>query len=142
MRASPDGLPAAQQRSHRPLANPDLFKPTPPAPTSRKVSFHNGPPDEIGDLYSGSPDPTKRPVSSGSKSSKWQPLAKVDPSPVADNDPFSLGDSDDEREAKSKEPNPGEDQMLRDATAEAMAGEIGGSKADEEAKDKPAVSKA
>lgn len=37
-----------------------------------------------------------------SKQSKWQPLSTVEPNPVseADNDPFSLGDSDDEKETK------------------------------------------
>lgn len=38
----------------------------------------------------------------GNKQSKWQPLSSVDPNPIADNDPFSLGDSEDEREVKDK----------------------------------------
>ncbi|POS87932.1 hypothetical protein EPUL_000191 [Erysiphe pulchra] len=39
---------------------------------------------------------------SASKQSKWQPLSKIEQNPVseADNDPFSLGDSDDEKETK------------------------------------------
>lgn len=48
---------------------------------------------------------------------------------MADNDPFSLGDSDDEKDAKGKDPSTEEGQRLKDATAEAMAGEIGGDKA-------------
>ncbi|MCJ1243410.1 ubiquitin-binding protein cue5 [Trapelia coarctata] len=93
---------APPRHSTRPLANPDLFKPTPLAPQSgsdRRVSFQEGPPEEIGDLHRGSPDPIKRPTSSTSRG-KWQPLAAVEPSPVADHDPFSLGDSDDEVERR------------------------------------------
>ena len=107
----------------RPLANPDLFKPTPSPPAGRKVSFQDGPSDETqGDMY-GAETP-KRPGSTG-KSSKWQPLSTVDPSPVADNDPFSLGDSDDDKDVKSKEQSD-EAERLQKATAEAMSGEIGG----------------
>jgi hypothetical protein len=38
------------------------------------------------------------------KQSKWQPLSAVDPSPVSENenDPFSLGDSEDEKESKDR----------------------------------------
>ncbi|RKF63281.1 putative cue domain-containing protein [Erysiphe neolycopersici] len=41
-----------------------------------------------------------------SKQSKWQPLSTVEPNPVSetDNDPFSLGDSDDEKETKDSVP--------------------------------------
>ncbi|KAI9734823.1 MAG: ubiquitin-binding protein cue5 [Cirrosporium novae-zelandiae] len=116
---------AESRRSHRPLANPDLFKPTPPAPQSnRRVSFQDGPPDEINDLYSGSSDPAKR-SSSATRSSKWQPLSTVDPSPVAEHDPFSLGDSDDEKEAKSKDLKAEDTERLKKAAAEAMAEGIG-----------------
>ena len=33
----------------------------------------------------------------------------MEPSPVADNDPFSLGDSDDEKDTKPKENNPADE---------------------------------
>ena len=119
---------AAQRRSSRPLANPDLFKPTPPRPQSnqsgRRVSFQDGPPEEIGIYYPKSPDPIKRPSSgTGGKSSKWQPLAPVDPSPVADHDPFSLGDSDDE-DLKKKDVNADDSEGLKQAAAEAMSQDI------------------
>ena len=83
-------------------------------------------------MYSASPDPTKRPASGG-KSSKWQPLSAVEPSPVAENDPFSLGDSDDEMDtAKSKDSKPDDHERVKEATAKAMAAEIGeGAKSDE-----------
>ena len=116
---------ATQRRSSRPLANPDLFKPTPPRPQSnqsgRRVSFQDGPPEEIDIRYPKSPDPINRPSSgAGGKSSKWQPLAPVDPSPVADHDPFSLGDSDDD-EAKKKDVKADDSERLKQAAAEAMS---------------------
>ena len=115
---------APQRRTIRPLANPDLFKPTPTPPQSdRKVSFQSPMPDDTGGLYRSSPDPTKRPSSTGVRS-KWQPLASVDPDPVADHDPFSLGDSDDE-DAKKKDIKPEDTGRLKKATAEAMAESIG-----------------
>lgn len=38
------------------------------------------------------------------KQSKWQPLSVVNPSPIGEteNDPFSLGDSEDEKESKDR----------------------------------------
>lgn len=103
---------APPRTSGRPLANPNLFRsgandperrPSPGG--NRKVSFQDGPPEEIQDMYSSSTTKpstitTTSAPSSGGKASKWQPLSTVDPSPVADNDPFSLGDSDEEKDAK------------------------------------------
>lgn len=124
-----DAESAAARRSNRPLANPDLFKPTPSAPAGRKVSFQGGPPDEIPDMYDVSPPPSTH-AASGNKSSKWQPLSAADPSPVSpvrdDHDPFSLGDSDEEKDAKAKSD---EADRLQKATSEAMAEDIGTTKA-------------
>lgn len=87
---------AAPRRSTRPFANPDLFKPTPSPPAgSRKVSFQAGPPELIKSV--------ERKPSPASRNSKWEPLSTVEPSPIADNDPFSLGDSDDELDTKAKD---------------------------------------
>lgn len=102
--------------SSRPLANPNLFRSSmdsnrQKSPGSarqkspgmvRKVSFQEGPPEEIHDMYSSPAKPatTVDTSATSSKASRWQPLSKVDPSPVAENDPFSLGDSDDEKDAK------------------------------------------
>jgi len=99
---------APPRTSSRPLANPNLFRSGATGPerrpspgTNRKVSFQDGPPEEIKDMYAASPRPTSTtPVGQGGKASKWQPLTTVEPSPVAENDPFSLGDSDEERDAK------------------------------------------
>ena len=129
---------APPRTSSRPLANPNLFKPSSAlarkssSPGSgRKVSFQPGPPEEIRDMYSGSPKPTmtttqtQQPASTA-KSSKWQPLSAVDPSPVTDNDPFSLGDSDDEKDAKPitlKDDD--EDEQVKKATNEAINDSIG-----------------
>src|SRR4051812_2950557 len=65
------------------------------------------------------------------KQSKWQPLSTVDPSPIGEgeNDPFSLGDSEDEKETKDrvggKEVNLDDAERLKKAAAEAMADNIG-----------------
>lgn len=96
----------------------------------RKVSFQDGPPEEIQDMYSASSQPkpnTGVQTAASTKSSKWQPLSAVDPSPVTDHDPFSLGDSDDDKDAKPitlKDDE--EDQQLKKATGEAMGDSIGG----------------
>ena len=55
---------------------------------------------------------------------KWQPLAAVDPAPVEDHDPFSLGDSDDE-ESKKKDVKADDSERLKKAAAEAMSADIG-----------------
>lgn len=93
--------------SSRPVANPNLFKSDrreSSKGSGRKVSFQEGPPEEIRDMYSASPKPQTTTVqttgTTGGKSSKWQPLSAVEPSSVGENDPFSLGDSDDEKDAK------------------------------------------
>jgi hypothetical protein len=134
-----DAENASGRRSNRPLANPDLFKPTPPPPIGRKVSFQGGPPEEIPDLYSASPPPSVR-AASNNKSSKWQPLSAVDPSPVSpmrdEHDPFSLGDSDDEKDAKLKEAKSDEAERLQKATSEAMAEDIGTGKSASESRPK------
>lgn len=131
---------APPRTSSRPLANPNLFKPTSAlsrkssSPGSgRKVSFQDGPPEEIQDMYAA---PTSKPntavqPASSTKPSKWQPLSSVDPSPVADNDPFSLGDSDDDKDAKPitlKDEE--EDVQVKKATDEAMKESIGETKSD------------
>ncbi|KAL6236419.1 hypothetical protein BDW75DRAFT_229483 [Aspergillus navahoensis] len=89
-------------RPPRPLANSALYKSSSPSPDRRKVSFQEGPPTEIGNLYDAS-EPAKRQSPVGGKPSKWQPLSTVEPSPVGENDPFSLGDSDDEKDTKAKD---------------------------------------
>lgn len=100
---------------------------TTPRPESRKVTFKDG--AEDAELYEASPKlPPKEGATTSlptAKASKWQPLSSVDPSPIGDNDPFSLGDSEDEKEPKdkrqSKEMKPEEAQRLKQATADAMA---------------------
>lgn len=118
---------AAPRRSSRPLANPDLFKPSSPRPQAqggRRVSFQEGPPETIGIQSHPTPDPTIRTPPTSGKGSKWQPLTAVDPSPVADHDPFSLGDSDDE-DAKKKDLRADDSERLKQAAAEAMSDDIG-----------------
>ena len=88
------------------------------------MSFQDGPPEEIDVGYHASPESKNRSASSTStKSSKWQPLAAVDPNPVADHDPFSLGDSDDD-DAKKKDVRADDSERLKEAAAEAMNADI------------------
>lgn len=131
--------PAGRQQTQ----NPNLFKPPPPSLSpkphdGRKVSFKDGVEDI--DLYSTSPKNPAKDAASGGKSSKWQPLSSVDPNPIAENDPFSLGDSDDDKDAKDKpdkasikmqDPEDSEER-LRKAAAEAMADSLVDDKAKKE----------
>lgn len=105
-----------QQRSNRPLANPDLFKPTPVSPPQ------SGPVDEVDALYR-QPSPNNQ---AGAKTGgkKWQPLTAVAPHPEPDDhDPFSLGDSDDE-EARNKDIKAEDTERLKKA-AEGKEGSSG-----------------
>jgi len=129
MQLNSDGTPV--RRSTRPLANPDLFKPTPATPKDgRKVSFQNGPPEDI-DLYRSSPQMGAKDGPTSAKQSKWQPLSTVEPSPIGenDNDPFSLGDSEDEKESKDrvggKEIRIEDTERLKRAAAESGSDSIG-----------------
>lgn len=117
-------LGAPPKKPQRPLANPDLFKSSQAVPGGRKAAFQNAPPEEADDLYPGSSDPSKQQSASG-KSSKWQPLSAVDPSPVAENDPFSLGDSDDDKETKAKENESVLTRRPQTAAAEVIAEPVG-----------------
>ncbi|KAL3302336.1 CUE domain-containing protein [Colletotrichum asianum] len=125
MKFTADGTPV--RGDNRPLSNPDLFKPPPPSkspkPDGRKVAFREGT-EEI-DVYGSSPRVSAEDSTGKAKSSKWQPLSTVEPSPINDNDPFSLGDSEDEREAKekaaTKDVKSDDSERLKKAAAEAMA---------------------
>lgn len=116
-------FPAPPPRPPRPLANPDLFKSTAstPAAGSRKVSFQAGPPE---DIRAASPAHPDRKPSPGGRQSKWEPLSTVDPSPMTDNDPFSLGDSDDERETKTKDVKTGDKARQLPAASEVVADSV------------------
>jgi hypothetical protein len=102
------------------------------------VSFKDAA-DEI-DVYESSPrlPPKDNATTSGAaKTSKWQPLSTVEPSPIAENDPFSLGDSDDEKDAKdktgAKEIQMDDNERLKKAAAEAMADSLVDAKKEGEA---------
>ena len=76
-------------------------------------------------MYDASPTvPPKDPPGSGIKASKWQPLSTMEPTVMVDNDPFSLGDSEDEKETskdKPKDAKVDDKERLKQAAAEAMA---------------------
>lgn len=42
-------------------------------------------------------------MSEADKAKKWQPLTNLQPSAEEDNDPFSLGDDDDEKDVKPED---------------------------------------
>ncbi|OKL59021.1 hypothetical protein UA08_05539 [Talaromyces atroroseus] len=123
----------------------DLPPPRPPRPLAnirpanvsrsqerRKVSFQDGPPEEIDNLYD-APETTKRIPSTGGKASKWQPLSTTDHSSVGENDPFSLGDSEDERDNNTK-PKDGQTDQLKQLTTDAMESDIGSGSKEESKK--------
>ena len=105
------------------------------------MSFQDGPPVEIDNIYDAS-TPSKRLSSTGNKASKWQPLSTVEPSPVAENDPFSLGDSDDEKETKIKEQTTrSEGDRLKHVTVESVSDEVGSTHQETKGASKPDESK-
>lgn len=72
--------------SSRTKANPDLFKSGVKPPQS-------GPVDEVDAAERRQPG-----KEASDKDKKWQPLTSVAPHPEDDNDPFSLGDDDDDKD--------------------------------------------
>ncbi|KAF5646264.1 hypothetical protein F25303_5474 [Fusarium sp. NRRL 25303] len=135
MKFSSDGTPV-----NRPMANTGMYKPPPPSTSpkpsnGRRVGFKEET-EEI-NMYDSSPrvPPKDAAPASGTRASKWQPMSAVEPSPIAENDPFSLGDSEDEREThqKTKDDKTDDSERLKKATAEAMADSLSESK-DTEAK--------
>ncbi|KAF5632156.1 CUE domain protein [Fusarium tjaetaba] len=130
MKFSSDGTPV-----NRPMANTGMYKPPPPS-TSPKPSNGRrvGSKEETEEInmYDSSPrvPPKDAAPASGTRGSKWQPLSAVEPSPIAENDPFSLGDSEDEREThqKTKDDKTDDSERLKKATAEAMADSLSESK--------------
>ncbi|KAK4216137.1 CUE domain-containing protein 5 [Rhypophila decipiens] len=132
MKFRSDGTPVQNNRA---FGNPNLFKPPPPSKSpkpgdSRRVAFSETVEDI--DAYNASPKLPPKDIpatggaaAGGAKASKWQPLSTVEPSPIADNDPFSLGDSEDEREVKDHKKDTtlssNDADALRKATADAMA---------------------
>ncbi|KAF5695830.1 hypothetical protein FDENT_136 [Fusarium denticulatum] len=135
MKFSSDGTPV-----NRPMANTGMYKPPPPSTSpkpsnGRRVGFKEET-EEI-NMYDSSPrvPPKDAAPASGTRGSKWQPMSAVEPSPIAENDPFSLGDSEDEREThqKTKDDKTDDSERLKKATAEAMADSLSESK-DTEAK--------
>ena len=122
MRLNADGTAANRATS------PGIFKPPPPSASprpndGRRVGFREEV-DEI-NMYDSSPrvPPKDSSPAPGGRASKWQPLSTVDPNPITDNDPFSLGDSEDEKDVKDKPKDAklDDNERLKQAAAEAMA---------------------
>jgi len=94
--------------TRRPKANPNLFQSGIRTPNNeRKVSFDERPITINDDeLYRPASASAQRGSTSARQPSpvrtKWEPLKNTDPEPM-DGDPFSLGDSDDEKDGLVKE---------------------------------------
>lgn len=125
---------------NRPMANSNMYKPPPPSASpkpsnGRRVGFKEET-EEI-NMYDSSPKvpPKDAAPASGARGSKWQPLSTVEPSIITDNDPFSLGDSEDERDTahKPKDAKSEDDERLKKAAAEAMSDSLAGSSQDDSA---------
>ncbi|KAG6060714.1 hypothetical protein E4U17_003585 [Claviceps sp. LM77 group G4] len=115
----------------RPMVNSGVHRPPPRSTSPRQTREHRvGFKEEVEEInmYDASPKvPPKDLPSSSGKASKWQPLSAVDPNPITDNDPFSLGDSEDEKEVskeskhKDKDVKADDADRVKKAAAEAMA---------------------
>jgi hypothetical protein len=113
-----DNTAAPQQpprTSSRKTANPDLFKSQPKPPQS-------GPVDEV--------DAAERRMSGkdaseAEKSKKWQPLTSVAPHPEDDNDPFSLGDDDDEKDSKGEDLRKDDTERLKKSARDSISAGTG-----------------
>lgn len=99
--------PQPPRTSSRKSANPNLFKSQPPLPS--------GPVDEV--------DAAERKAigKDSDISKKWQPLTSVTPHPEDDNDPFSLGDDDDEKD-KVEDVRKGDTDRLKEAARNSISG--------------------
>ena len=78
--------PQPPRTSSRQKANPDLFKAVPKPPQS-------GPVDEVDAFDRSNPGE----VPDDGKARKWQPLTSAAPTPEDDNDPFALGDDEEDK---------------------------------------------
>ncbi|KAI1195996.1 hypothetical protein F5X97DRAFT_306500 [Nemania serpens] len=132
MRLNPDGRPGQDHQASKANLNKPLPGTTFANHDSRKVAFR----DTVEDIspYDASPKLPPKDGAAGptpAKQSKWQPLSTVEPSPIAENDPFSLGDSEDEKDLKggSKEIRSEDTERLKAATADAMGDSLVGTPA-------------
>ncbi|KAH7040755.1 uncharacterized protein B0I36DRAFT_371265 [Microdochium trichocladiopsis] len=128
IRLHPDGTPIPNRTSSTQNVNRTSASVS-PRPEGRKVAFKDGAEDI--DAYDASPRvPPKdnvSPAPSG-RQSKWQPLSTQEHNPVTENDPFSLGDSEDEKDTKDKGIKMEDSERLQQATADAMADSLVDSK--------------
>ncbi|KAK4957507.1 ubiquitin-binding protein cue5 [Elasticomyces elasticus] len=107
-----DEPPVMPPRTSSRKANPDLFKSTPKPPQS-------GPVDEV-DAFDRTRDGLDNAGGKGGTGRKWQPLTSTAPVPVGEeDDPFSLGDDDEEKEEVRKEDS---DRLKKQASNSISAG--------------------
>lgn len=106
--------PMPPRTSSRQAPNPNLFKPASAPGVGVTRAPQSGPVDEVeaaGDVAAGDP-----------KAKKWQPLTSVAPHPDEE-DPFSLGDDDDE---KGEDTRKADTQRLKDAARNSISEGDGG----------------
>ncbi|KAF2172946.1 hypothetical protein M409DRAFT_16897 [Zasmidium cellare ATCC 36951] len=111
-----ESAPAQPPRtSSRKTANPDLFK-------SQAKPPQSGPVDEVdaADRRSSGKD-----ASEAEKNKKWQPLTSVAPHPEDDNDPFSLGDDDEDKE-KTEDLRKEDTERLKESARNSVSAGAGG----------------
>ncbi|KXT03907.1 hypothetical protein AC578_9305 [Pseudocercospora eumusae] len=105
--------PQPPRTSSRKTANPDLFKPQPKPPQS-------GPVDEV--------DAAERKqagnAADSDKAAKWKPLTSVAPNPEDDNDPFSLGDDEEDKD-KTDDLRKEDSERLKEAARNSVSGASG-----------------
>lgn len=108
--------PQPPRTSSRKSANPDLFKSDVKPPQS-------GPVDEVdaADRKSSAKDATE-----AEKNKKWQPLTSVAPHPEDDNDPFSLGDDDEDKDKGDDLRKEDSERLKESARNSISAGTAGG----------------
>lgn len=108
--------PQPPRTSSRKSANPDLFKPQPKPPQS-------GPVDEVDAAERRS---SGKDASEADKSKKWQPLTSVAPHPEDENDPFSLGDDDEDKDNKTEDVRKEDTDRLKEAARNSISAGTGG----------------
>lgn len=64
-------------------------------------------------------------ASEADKAKKWQPLTNINPSPEDDNDPFSLGDDDDEKDAKTEDLRKDDTERLKESARNSVSAGTG-----------------
>ena len=77
--------------------------------------------DEVDAFDRNNPSPTPN----NGNAKKWQPLTSVAPAPEEDNDPFALGDDDDDNGSKNEDMRKEDTERLKNAARASISGASG-----------------